>query len=205
MVVNEEFIATHKDNPEMLEPMYLQYQNLIRKTAHNFKLKGYDYDDLVSEGYLVFIRALQNWKPELGIKFSTYFGKCLDSHYKCLFRFSNTLSRGREFTTISIYAPIHHNNTRDLYVEDIMKEDKLRTPFTGVSTYWDMLERYLNTLSERDAFIMRNYLYDLGYSQWDIAHQYNISQPTISRVIAKHRKVIQKNIARNTLTTKEAV
>lgn len=39
MVVNEEFIATHKDNPEMLEPMYLQYQNLIRKTAHNFKLK----------------------------------------------------------------------------------------------------------------------------------------------------------------------
>ena len=49
-----------------------KYQKLIQKQAWKYAKKwGVDYDDMVSEGYLIYCQTLKSWKPEKG-SFTTH-------------------------------------------------------------------------------------------------------------------------------------
>jgi len=53
----------------------LQYMDMVSKTAvvlRNMYAKGYDVDDLVNEGMLALISAVENFNPQRGVKFETF-------------------------------------------------------------------------------------------------------------------------------------
>jgi len=57
---------------------YTGVQNLIYHFAHQFARKmGADFEELVSEGNLVFMQAYEAFRADSGVKFSTFLSTCL--------------------------------------------------------------------------------------------------------------------------------
>lgn len=57
---------------EAREILILRNVNLVKSIAKKYKGRGLDLVDLVSEGSLGLIRAVEQYSPDKGIKFSTY-------------------------------------------------------------------------------------------------------------------------------------
>ena len=45
---------------------------LIKSVIRRFKNKGVEYEDLFQLGSIGFLKAIKNFSPEFGVKFSTY-------------------------------------------------------------------------------------------------------------------------------------
>lgn len=61
---------------------YEDIQSLIKFLANRFAMKSNgDFDELVSEGNVVFLRVYDSWKPGMGTKFTTYLSTCIWRQY----------------------------------------------------------------------------------------------------------------------------
>jgi RNA polymerase sigma factor (sigma-70 family) len=80
-------------NKPTISTLLAQHQKLIFSRAHSFhRTTGVDYDDLVSEGYLIFCMAYRKFDPARGGKFSTFLYHCLNSK---LYNYVRDLRRKR--------------------------------------------------------------------------------------------------------------
>lgn len=68
---------------------------LVHSCAHKFSGKGVEYDDLFQAGCIGLIKAVDNFKEELGFSFSTYAVPVILGEIKCLFRDGGTVSVSR--------------------------------------------------------------------------------------------------------------
>jgi RNA polymerase sporulation-specific sigma factor len=65
---------------------------LVHSCAHKFSGKGVEYDDLFQAGCIGLIKAVDNFKEELGFSFSTYAVPVILGEIKRLFRDGGTVS-----------------------------------------------------------------------------------------------------------------
>lgn len=68
---------------------------LVHSCAHKFVGKGVEYDDLFQAGCIGLIKAVDNFKEELGFSFSTYAVPVILGEIKRLFRDGGTVSVSR--------------------------------------------------------------------------------------------------------------
>lgn len=68
---------------------------LVHSCAHKFSGKGVEYDDLFQAGCIGLIKAVDNFKEELGFSFSTYAVPVILGEIKRLFRDGGTVSVSR--------------------------------------------------------------------------------------------------------------
>lgn len=68
---------------------------LVHSCAHKFSDKGVEYDDLFQAGCIGLIKAVDNFKEELGFSFSTYAVPVILGEIKRLFRDGGTVSVSR--------------------------------------------------------------------------------------------------------------
>ena len=57
---------------EAFDKMVLCNIGLVVKIAHEFRFKGVPFEDIVSEGVIGLMKAVDHYKPTKGAKFSTY-------------------------------------------------------------------------------------------------------------------------------------
>ena len=189
VVVNEAFIKEHRNNPDFYEIIYQQYEKLIHKVAHKYFIKGYEHEDLVSEGAIKLLYVLNKWNPDLDTKFSTYLVSALHNHYKILLRQQGAKKRGDEIITISLDTPVSEN--RDILIKDILKDDSSLSAFDLKPSAESLLLKYCSLLkNERDLKVILLY-YIEELNQTDIAKLLNVSQAQISRIIMKHSNNIK--------------
>lgn len=194
VIVNEAFIKEHRDDPTYHEVIYLHYRDLIRSIAHDYFIKDYDYEDLVSEGTVKFFHILKMWNPDLNYKFSTYLGHSLHKHYQMLLRYTGAVKRGGNVVTISIYAPVKGFDDK-VQLKDVIKDPNQKQPFqTKSSDIEDFTIQYIQSIKkERDRNIVHRYLFE-NKTQVELSEEFGISQPQIGRVIIKHRTALNKLI-----------
>lgn len=66
----------------MKKPSFEDYSRLITFVAYKWhKRTGLDYEDLIAEGNLVFVRCAEDYNPELS-RFSARLGHYLEQHYQ---------------------------------------------------------------------------------------------------------------------------
>ena len=70
-------------------------ENACFSCAHKFSGKGVEYDDLFQAGCIGLIKAVDNFKEELGFSFSTYAVPVILGEIKRLFRDGGTVSVSR--------------------------------------------------------------------------------------------------------------
>ena len=68
---------------------------LVHSCAHKFSGKGFEYDDLFQAGCIGLIKAVDNFKEELGFSFSTYAVPVILGEIKRLFRDGGSVSVSR--------------------------------------------------------------------------------------------------------------
>lgn len=73
---NEEYTAAknwqdHKD-PKAKDTLIKSHLKLLNKIAHGYRGYGLPVEDLISEGHLGMMKALNGFDPEKGVRFSTY-------------------------------------------------------------------------------------------------------------------------------------
>ena len=190
VVVDEEFIKEHQFEPEYYEAIYHQYEDLIHDIAHKYFLRGFEYEDLFSEGVVKLFLVIPRWKPELGYKFSTFLGHSLHRHYQTLVRKQMAVKRGNGLIEMSFEEPI--SEVDRIYLKDFLVDEHALEPFQmNVLVAEDFLDTYCATVKkERDIRILKGYFLD-DVSQNDLAKELNIAQATVSRIISRHQKKLK--------------
>ena len=84
-------ILSKTKRDEMIE----KNMGLVHSCAHKFSGKGVEYDDLFQAGCIGLIKAVDNFKEELGFSFSTYAVPVILGEIKRLFRDGGTVSVSR--------------------------------------------------------------------------------------------------------------
>lgn len=77
---------------------------LVHSCARHFKGRGIEYDDLFQAGCLGLIKAVENFDPERGVRFSTYAVPVILGEIKRLFRDGGTVKVGRSLKELSVRA-----------------------------------------------------------------------------------------------------
>ncbi len=98
----------------------LDNMGLVYKVAHRMRY-GHtgtliDFDDLVSEGILGLIHALERWAPGKGAKLSTYAGHCI--RFRILEAHRQAFKQHRQAKRLGLPAPSHN-----LYLDAPINED----------------------------------------------------------------------------------
>ena len=70
----QELFRKYNENKDMeaRDRIICSNLNLVKTIAHNYVVEGVEYDDLVSEGYIGLMKAVEKFDYKLGNKFSTY-------------------------------------------------------------------------------------------------------------------------------------
>ena len=63
---------TRKRGRECRDKLILSNLKLVQKIAHNYKNTGLDIEDLISEGNIGLVKAVEKFDPNNGSRFSTY-------------------------------------------------------------------------------------------------------------------------------------
>lgn len=109
--------------------------------------KGYYYelDDLVSEGYIGLVAAAKNFNSSLGVTFSSYACKVIESRIK------RSLSKYKLSATISLDSPVSKEPEEDTStVGDIISDGySVESEVIRKDTI-DKLQRYFDTLTDEE-------------------------------------------------------
>lgn len=100
---------------------------LIKSLIKRFKDKGVEYDDLFQIGCIGFLKAINNFKTEFGVKFSTYVVPMVIGEIKRFMRDDGAIKVSRALKSLNIQInrfieQFSSKNQRKPTIEEIAKE-----------------------------------------------------------------------------------
>lgn len=158
------------------------YDKLIKQLASIKKVYGMTEEDLAQEFRMVLMKCNQNFNPEKGVAFETYFIGSCNNRVRDLIRDNNRFKRPRIYYALN--EPIGEEGEERIdFIED---SNESYTPL--------LMEHMMNYLEELDfGFITRLYIVE-GLSQTEIAERYHLSKSFVSRQHQQNLKLLKKKI-----------
>ncbi len=167
---------------------------LVSHIVKKYYSKTNDTEDLISIGTIGLIKAIDSFKPDKGIRLSTYASRCIENEILMHFRnikknasdvyLGDSLESDRDGNPLTLQDTISDN--RDM-AEDL--EKKIR---------WEKAAEYLENLEderEREIIILRYGLDNKKpLTQREVAARLNISRSYVSRIEKKVLSDMRKNI-----------
>ncbi len=98
-----------KINPE-------EHINLVHACCQRFRKRGIDYDDIFQTGCMGLLKAIKNFEPDRGVKFSTYAVPAILGEIKTLFRCNTYLKIGR--TMQELCAKINYEREKYIRINE---------------------------------------------------------------------------------------
>ncbi|MDR3021882.1 MAG: SigB/SigF/SigG family RNA polymerase sigma factor [Clostridiales bacterium] len=110
-----ELINKSKDGDnEAKEQLLFHNSPLVKSVIRRFKNKGVEYDDLYQLGCIGFLKAISNFDPSFGVKFSTYAVPMIAGEVKRFLRDDGLIKVSRAVKSLSIKI--------NRYIEQYKKE-----------------------------------------------------------------------------------
>ena len=99
---------------------------LVKSVIRRFRNKGIEYDDLYQLGCIGFLKAIKNFMPDFGVKFSTYAVPMIAGEVKRFLRDDGYIKVSRATKTLSIkinryLEEISKSTNEQPHIEDIAK------------------------------------------------------------------------------------
>ena len=160
--------AASEGDEDAREKLILAYRPLVYWVANKFKVSGQRYADIVQEGTLALIRAVDKFDVDRGLRFTTY------ACYRVRGQILNYLQR------VEAKAPIP---------VDVEMEDNDET--TGISEVEEilMLRDGLSQLPEREAHILKALVVDSRNARelaaemsLDVSHIYRLKKKALNQL-----------------------
>ena len=178
-MTDEELAAAAKVSKSAANTLVLRYYKLISYKAGMLSDKNTESEDLLQEGLIGLIKAVDSFDPGRGVKFSTYVGVCIVNRMKAY------LARSRK-------APVS-KSIDDLNEEQIPDEKTPESIFADkeiFSELWYAVDNILSD-SERQAFC----LCINGHSYAETAGILGISVKSVDNAIQRSRRKIREFLA----------
>lgn len=106
---------------------------LIKSIVKRYQNKQIEYDDLMQLGTLGFIKALNNFNPEFGVRFSTYAVPMIAGEIKRFIRDNGAIKVSR-----SIKA---QNQTINKFIEEYRQNNQKEPSISEIATYMGIEEQ----------------------------------------------------------------
>ena len=122
MVNNEKLFKEYtknKQNTEIRNEIVLNNMGLVPYTINRYNLyvEGiHDYEEMLQDGYIALINAIETFDSSLGFKFSTYAIKCI---------LALTSKRLEYHKDLSLDAPLKSSDEEDTFLIDTIEDDKI--------------------------------------------------------------------------------
>lgn len=188
-MTNEELFAKLESGDESVRDLIVvQNRPLITmcvKRFPNFQDPVIDFEELFACGEVGLVKALNSYKVEKGILFSTYAVKCITNEMRMCLR--------------QYYKHMHTYSLDDMVCEEISFIDTIVDERANVErnilnrSIIDRAFKAFEYLNPREREVMVHIVRSEGtIEQWKIAKQIGISQPQVSRIARRARKKLKE-------------
>jgi len=182
---DRELIFRLRDGEEnALAVLVSRYMRVVHAKAKSYSIQGYETDDIVQEGLIGFLQAVEKYDADFDCSFYTYASTCIDNRIRKAMQYANT----NKFKAID----------RSISIDDLPVEEKLNdssaTPEEIViaKEKWNAVKIGVDTLLsdlERDVLFL--YLDGDDYKQ--ISLQLGISPKAVDNALQRVRRKL-KNV-----------
>lgn len=152
------------------ERKIINNMNLVHYIIHKYFPQYITNQDVIQNGYVGLIKAVDSFDESAGNAFSTYAARCIFNEIAMDLRRQNKYAKD-----ISLHAVITNGDTRDdsLTIEDIlMYEDD----YTSI-----YIQEFVRCLDEREVTVLR-YLMD-GKTQKYVSDQLGMTRSNVCRIV----------------------
>ena len=190
------------------EDFVIANEALVHFVAKKFQNTRISHDELVDIANLGLVKALNGYRKNRGVKFSTYAHNCM---YNEILFFLRKEKKHRE-NTVSMNNPVTTDKDGHVFEEEsrissILKGERTLEEDAEVHQAVDCLVEIISELNETEQFIIKS-RYGLGgcqpKTQKEIAHEVNMSQANISKleknIITKISKLMTAKYGFDSLT-----
>ena len=171
-----------KGNKEARNKLIEHNLRLIAHIVKKYENENISSDDLISIGTIGLIKGIDSYKPNKGVKLTTYIAKCAENEILMYFR-----SNKKYNNNISLNEVIAHDKDGgDITLNDVLEEKTISIDEAlEKKDNIKRLSKYLNVLSQRELNIikMRYGLFNTEEkTQKEIAKSLHISRSYVSRI-----------------------
>ena len=149
------------------ELLLKKVRGLIINQVKKYNPVGIDYEDLIQDGYIVTLEAIENYDQNRGVYFLGYLKAMLRFYY---------LEKGREKTYTSLNIVVGDDNNFELI--DFLEDDFNLEDFIVEKEEVDTLKEALNSLTSRQRKVVVLY-YLKNYSIGEVASELGVSYRTV--------------------------
>jgi len=164
---------------------------LVAHIAKKYSVCPGDQDELISIGTMGLIKAIQSYRLDKGVRFSTYASKCIANEILMQFR-----SQKKCAGDISINEPIETGHSGSpVTIMDTLASDDTITDDVDLKIKSEKLYQFMEGLDPREKkIILLRYGLHGGepMSQMEIANQLGISRTYVSRIEKKAVEYLRK-------------
>ena len=148
---DEELVRSAKNDKKAVSELIVRYLRTVHFLASRYS--GDIYEDLVQEGFVGLLKAVNTYRPDENVKFSTYANVCVKNKIVSSLK-KNSLINGVEFT--------------DEMAEDLFSSVMTRSPENIIIENERMDEVYkkiTSALSEQEWKVFQLFLTGMAYNQ----------------------------------------
>ena len=195
----ETLLLTHLDD-DVLEARQTLIEHNLRLVvyiAKKFDNTGVGVEDLISNGTIGLIKAINTFKSDKNIKLATYASRCIENEILMHLRRNSRIK-----TEVSIDEPLNVDwDGNELLLSDILgTEEDLVYKDIEDEVDLNLLEQAMDILSDRERTIIE-LRYGIGHddeemTQKEVADLLGISQSYISRLEKKIIRRLRKEMIR---------
>lgn len=179
--------------------------NFVKSLANQYRGKGLDFDDLVSEGYMAMVQASQKFDTSRGTQFVAYAApfirKAMEQAIDQQAGLYRVPKSERKFTprsaskTVSIDAPLSVGNQYTLLDVLINKNALMADDNVGFRQMLDDLTDCIDTLDDREKEVVQKF-YGIGkphVTMAEIAEDMGLKRERVRQIRDKALRKIGKN------------
>ena len=176
--------AAQQGDSEALERLLRDYGRMVRAEAHMFTLRGAEIEDMIQEGMLALLSAIESFSPQKGVPFPAYARLCVERRLRSFLRSASARKHEPLTQAVSLDKPSFEDLKSYPYVSCISDPEAF---IIGREEHKETLERLFDLLSHFEAQVLQLYLYGLSYDE--IARKMGKSRKSVCNAMQRvHQK-----------------
>lgn len=193
---NEHLVSlSQKSNSYATEVLLLRYRNLIAKWVRKFYLKGSEFEDLLQEGYIGFLKAIRDYKHIENRNFLAFAFMCVRRHIISQLIKNNRKKNQGLNTAISIDRS--YNEKYDMKLIEILPDKSCYSPeqlYIDQENSKYFLYFIDNNLTEFEIRVLSLRLKGISYKE--SADIMGVSKKGIDNALTRIKKKFRENYNR---------
>ncbi|MBQ5398367.1 MAG: sigma-70 family RNA polymerase sigma factor [Ruminococcus sp.] len=169
-------MLTKKGDGKAFEEITIRYIKLIYSLTSNYKVAGYETQDLVQEGLLSFLIACSSYDEKSKASYKNYAVKCAKNRFNDLIKKANAKSSVPDSRLVSMDELSDKSDEKQSVEDHVLEREYLKTFLQHLNS--------MLTSDERRVFNM----YAEGYAYKEIAEALETTPKKVDNILQKIKR-----------------